>query len=126
MNFPKLHIYDGRLISLDYDLAIREILEFDDTWHGENSEKERKFELHDKYDDYYWLQEHYQPEICRRTSEKYNTVSHGHVLHCGGQVICKLEDEAQGKDIIEAIATFLAEDIKVLFLDENLIVSKFL
>ena len=32
MNYPKLHVYDGRLISLDYTLSILEIIEYDDNW----------------------------------------------------------------------------------------------
>ena len=87
--------------------------------------KERRFELHDKYDNFYWVSEHYKPEVCRRTSKNYNTVSHGHVLCCGSEVIVKLKDEQQGKDIIKRIAiTMSASDTRVLFLHEDLTVTK--
>ena len=127
MNYPKLHIHDSRLISLDYNLTILEIIEYDDDWdRGENAKKERRFELHDKFDDHYWLAEHYTPDRCRRTSEAYNTISHGHVLCSGSEVIAKLESEQQGKDIIANLAGLIATtDARVLFLNKDLTVSKY-
>ena len=125
MNYPKLHVHDGRLISLDYTLTILEIIEYDDTWdRDEDTQSERRFELHDKHDDFYWVSEHYKPESCRRTSEAYNTVSHGHVLCCGSEVIVKLESEQQGKDIIKRLALYIADNKHpVLFFNTDLTIS---
>ena len=125
MNYPKLHIFDGRLISLDYNLNIEEIIEYDDDWDREDTpKKSRRFELHDKHDSFYWLAEHYRPEFCRRTSTKYNTVSHGFVLCCGSEVITKLEDERQGQDIIKALAILIAtSDACIFFFNKDLTVS---
>lgn len=127
MRYPKLHVYDGRLITLDYTLNIQEIIEYDDNWdRGDEPKKERRFELHDKYDGFYWLSEHYRPDTCRRTSKAYNTVLHGFVLCCGAEVIVKLKDEQHGKDIIAEVARAIAtsEDC-VIFLNEDLTVSKY-
>ena len=74
---------------------------------------------------YHWVSEHYKPEVCRRTSKAYNTVSHGHVLCCGAEVLVKLESEQQGKNIIANLAGLIATtDARIFFLNEDLTVSK--
>ena len=121
--YPALHIHDGRLISLDYNtLNVQEIIEYDEQW-DEDKEPTRNFAIHDKFDDFYWVSEHYAGNS-RRTAE--NTVSHGHVLMCGSEVIAELKDEQQGKDIIRSLAVQIATDkdnTRIFFLNEDLTIS---
>ena len=122
-----LHIFDGRLLTVEYNtLNVQEIIEYDDNWdRGDEPKKERQFELHDKFDNFYWLTEHYTPDRCRRTSKAYNTVSHGYALCCGGEVITKLKDDQQGKDIIKNLAMLIATSTaRILFLNEDLSVTE--
>ena len=121
---PKLH-HDGRLITLDYTLAVHEIIEYDDEDSNtdDDAKKKRRFAIHDKHDDFYWLTEHYTDK-CRRTSKVCNPTIHGYVLCCGSEVIVKLKDEAQGQQIVADVARLMAEsDARIFFLNPDLTVS---
>ena len=117
-----LHVHDGRILTLDYNtLGVQEVIEFDEHW-DKDSEPTRKFEIHDRYDSFYFLQENYEGN-CRSKAE--TTVSHGYVLMCGGEVITRLDSEQQGKDIVAEIAHAIDANERIVFLDETLIVKRY-
>lgn len=119
-----LHIFDGRLITVEYNtLNVQEIISYDEQW-DEDKEPTRKFAIHDKFDEYYWLTEYYDPPS-RRSSKELNPKLHGYVLCCASEVITKLKDEQQGKDIIKNLAMLIAtSSARILFLNEDLSVTE--
>lgn len=109
-----IHTSDGRILTVEYNtISVQEIIEYDDEWYKEK-EPTRTFAIHDRWDEHYWLQEHYEKK-CRSKAE--TTTSHGYVLMCGAEVLMKLQNDTQGHAIVQEIAQALNEGNPIFYLD---------